>query len=58
MTTRKVDKVFGEVDLWDFVDKESLKDYLGISDEDWDSYDIVFSCCKSGFAKVVGFESK
>ena len=51
-------KIFGEIDLWDFVDKEGLREHLEISDDDWDNYGIVFRITDkggSGFAEVIGW---
>jgi hypothetical protein len=51
-------KVFGEVDLWDYIDKEALKDALEIGDKDWENYDIVFQVLSkegSAYANIVGY---
>lgn len=45
-------KVFGNIDLWDFIDKEGLQDYLEITEEDWDNYDIQFRNGTRTFTEV------
>lgn len=34
--------VFGHINLWEYLDTDGIKDSLGISNEDWDYYDIQF----------------
>jgi len=51
-------KVFGDIDLWDFINKDDLKQELGLTDDEWDSYDLMFQIKGkkgSSYATVVGY---